>query len=502
MSWRGRKAAPQPGAPAADPSALQTDVQSAASGEGVVPDPGPVESERLTGSLLVPATIGAVFFMEGLDSTIIATSLPQIARALAVAATQISVAMTAYLVSASMWIAASGWLADRFEARRVYLSAIVVFVAGSLLCAMSTTLPTLILGRLVQGAGGALMTPIGRLILARSFPRHELVRAMSFMIIPGMAGPMLGPVIGGWITTYFSWRWIFFINLPLGLLGIALTLRNLRPHPGAGKTSFDFVGFGLVAVALVSLQVGLELLAQRRGASLAAGLGLAVAAAAFALYGLHARRPAPILELRMFRYRAFAVSIIGGAFSRIAFGGALLLFPLLFQLGLRASALISGVLMGLTALGQILMRPLIDPLLKTVGIRWTLIGNSLCLAALLAALLAFGPHASLWLLGALLFVIGLAQSVQLSTLAALSFSGMPADALGKATSIAAVIQRLTAATGITLAAIALAAASGGRAPALADFPIPIVLLSGVMLLGAPCYAMLRHADGADLLRRR
>ena len=227
-----------------------------------------------------------------------------------------------------------------------------------------------------------------------------------------------------------------------------------------------------------------------------------MAAAAFALYGLHARRPAPILELRMFRYRAFAVAIVGGAFSRIAFGGALLLFPLLFQLGLRASALVSGVLMGLTALGQILMRPLIDPLLKSVGIRWTLIGNSLVLAVLLSGLLAFGPHASLWLLGALLFVIGLAQSVQLSTLAALNFSGMPAEALGKATSIAAVIQRLTAATGITLVAIALAGASGGQAPVLADFPIPIMLLCAVTLLGAPCYVLLRRTDGADLLQRR
>lgn len=481
---------------------LQADVDSAASPEGVVPDPGPVAPDLAVASLLIPATVGAAFFMEGLDSTIIATSLPQMAHGLNVGATQVSVAMTAYLVSVSMWIAASGWLADRFEARRVYIAAIVVFVLGSLICGLSTSLPSLIVGRMVQGAGGALMTPIGRLILARSFPRNELVRAMAFMVIPGMSGPMLGPVIGGWITTFFSWRWIFFINLPLGLICVALTLRNLKPHPGTGKSSFDALGFLLVAVALVALEGGLQLMADRGGPTPAAWAALALGVVTGAAYVAHARRGDPILDLRTFRHRSFAVSIFGGGFFRIAFGGALLMLPLMFQLGLHASPLVAGVLMGATAAGQIAARPAIDRLLQSCGVRRTLLINSLVLAALMGGLVLFGAGSSLWLLGGYVFVIGLAQSVQLSTLAALNFSGLPSESLGRATSLAAVAQRLTTAVGITATAIALAVAAGGHHTSIGDFRAPIAVLTALTLLGAPCFALLRSQDGADLLRAR
>lgn len=459
------------------------------------------EEAAPTGSLLIPVTLGAVFFMEGLDSTIISTSLPQIARSLHIGTSIIGVTMTAYFVSVSMWIGASGWLADRFESRRVFLFAIGVFLLGSVMCGLSHGLVTLVLGRFVQGAGGALMMPIGRLILARSFPRHELVHAMSFMIIPGMAGPMLGPVIGGWITTYLTWRWIFFVNVPLGFVGVGLTLRYLKPHPGAERAGFDALGFFILAVGLVAMQGGLELMAARRGFAVGALLALALAVAAFLLYGLHARRPAPIMDLRLFRYRAFAIAVLGGFLARVMLGSTLFLFPLLFQLGLKASALVSGVLMGLLALGQIVVRPALNPILGTVGIRMSLIGASILLAALMAGLLLWRQGGSLQLLALDMLVFGFIQSVLLSTLAALSLSGMPNEALGAATSISAVFQRLATATGIAVSSILLAFIAGTRSAVLADFTWPLLALSAVMLGAAASFALLKRQDGADLLRR-
>jgi len=459
-----------------------------------------VEEPPAKASLLIPATLGAVFFMEGLDSTIIATSLPQIGRSMHVGATSMGVAMTAYFVSVSMWIGASGWLADRFESKRVFVFAISIFLLGSIICGVSNGLPMMIAGRFVQGAGGALMMPIGRLILARSFPRDELVHAMSFMIIPGMAGPMLGPVIGGWITTYLSWRWIFFVNVPLGFVGVALAMRHLRSHRGAGNAPFDGVGFVIVAVALIAMQSGLELLAASKGVSAAGMLSLVAAAAAFGLYGLHARRPAPILDLRMFRFRGFAVAVIGGFFARIALGSTLLVFPLLFQLGLSRSAIASGVLMGLLALGQIVVRPAMTPILATAGVRPTLFGAGLGLALLMFGLLVFDAGSPLWLLGLYMLVFGFVQSVLLSTLAALSLSGMPNETLGAATSISAVVQRLAPATGIALTSILLAAGPSGMAVALSSLRLPIVVLSLILVIGALIFLALQPQDGSDLLK--
>ena len=482
----------------------QTDRDSAASIEGEIPDIAHGKAPAVVrASLLVPMTIGATFFMEGLDSTIIATSLPQIADSLNVSANEIGVTMTTYLISVSMWMAASGWLADRFEAKRVYVTAITLFVIGSMVCGFSGNLTTLIVGRFIQGAGGAMMTPIGRLILARSFPRDELVRAMSYMIIPGLLGPMVGPVVGGWITTYFDWPWIFFINVPLGILGIILGLRYLNPEPAEGTAKFDLVGFVLIAVSLVLLQGGFEFIAADSGVELRAALALGLGALGLVLYGSHIRRrDDPILDLKLFRYRSFAVAVLGGSFSRIVLGATLFLFPLYFQLALGATPFEAGLLMAVLAFGQIAVRLAIDWLLNTFGVKVTLISNSVVLGLLLFALLAFEPGSSLWLLGGFMFVFGLIHSVQLSTLAAMNFSGLPSEVLGGATSIAAVTQRLAMAVGITLTSILLGFTSGGATPGYRDFLLPVMALSAVMLLSVASFVILRGEDGADLLSKR
>ncbi|WEK46466.1 MAG: MFS transporter [Candidatus Andeanibacterium colombiense] len=479
----------------------QIDAVSAATPEGEVPDLGGKPATVLAMSRAVPITVGACFFMEGLDSTIIATSLPRIAHAMNVSASEIGISLTAYLVSVSIWMSASGWLADRFEAKRIFIASIAVFVLGSLLCGLSGSLPQLVAGRFLQGVGGALMTPVGRLILARSFPREELVRAMSYMIIPGLLGPMLGPIVGGWITTTLDWRWIFFINLPLGVIGVGLALRLLPQVEATGTARFDFLGFGLVAVALVALQVALEIVAAESAVSDKALIALATGIAASAAYWFHARSGEPILDLKLFRYRAFRVAVLGGSFSRLVLGASMFLFPLFFQLGLGGSAVVAGYLMAVLAFGQIALRLGLDPLLKRLGIRSLLIFNSGTMGVLLAALLLFHAGDSFWILGGFMFVFGLVHSIQLSTLAGLNFSGLPADALGRATSVAAVVQRLAMALGISLTAILLGYSAVGGQTVRASFTMPTLVLAGIMLLSIVSFLALRQGDGDDLLKQ-
>jgi EmrB/QacA subfamily drug resistance transporter len=480
----------------------RVDQLSGATFEGEVPAIGDAASAAPRApSMLLPMTVGACFFMEGLDSTIIATSLPRIAAALGVTASQTGIALTAYLISVSMWMAASGWLADRFEARRVFVGAILVFMAGSAICGLSPNLYVLIAGRFLQGAGGALMTPVGRLILARAFPRNELVRAMGYMIIPGLLGPMFGPLVGGWITTHLDWRWIFFINLPLGLIGIGLALWQLPRHDATAQSRFDALGFVLVAATLVALQTGLEVLGSHRTLTPAAAIAIGVGLAGLALYIGHARRPEPILELRLFRYRTFAVAVLGGSFSRLVLGATMFLFPLYFQLALGFSPVEAGTLMAVLAGGQIALRLGLDPLLKKLGIRRLLMVNSLAMAVMLCVLLVLRTGTPLIAACLFTFLFGLVHSIQLSLLSSLNFSGLPAEELGRATSLGAVVQRLAMAFGISLTAILLAFTAQGGTPDRQAFVAPTLVLALMMVASVLSFTRLREGDGADLLAK-
>jgi len=469
------------------------------------PGAGPARDEarpELGASRAIPLTVGACFFMEGLDATIIATSLPQIAEALDVTPHETGVALTAYLISLSVGMVASGWLADRFEARRVFILSIAVFTLGSLVCGLSSDLAQLVTGRFLQGLGGAMMTPVGRLILALSFPRDQLVRAMSYMLIPGLLGPMLGPMLGGAITTYFDWRWIFFINIPLGALGIAMAIKFLAPVATGRDTRFDITGFLLVAVALGSIQTSLELIVAEGALGQVPVLGLALGLAACCAYLRHARSADPILDLRLFRYRAFAVAVLGGSFARVVLGSTMFLFPLYFQLGMGLAPIEAGYLMAALALGQIALRVVIDPLLKQLGVKKLLIANSIVVGAVLPALLLFETADAFWALGGFLFFFGMLQAVHLSILGSLNFSAIPVDVMGRATTVAAVVQRVATAVGISLAAILLGQAAGSDQSIRSDFMLPVLALSVIMLLSTSAYFALRSGDGEDLVARR
>ena len=450
-------------------------------------------------SLLIPLTIAAGFFMEGLDSTIIGTSLPQIAAAFHTPATAVAAGITGYLLSLAIFIPAAGWFAERFGARRAYAAATVIFTLGSVLCGLSSGPLELVGARMLQGLGGAMMVPVGRLILARSFPKDQLIRAMSFMIIPGLVGPMLGPVVGGWITTYASWRWVFFINVPLGALSLAMTAVFLPSISGAPPARFDWRGFLLTAAGFAALQLGLDSLSSPTG-SPAAALALGgAAAAALALYVVHARRrPNAILDLSLLRLRVFAVAIGAGHLARMGMAAAPFLAPLLFQLGFGLSAFQSGLLTFAMAAGQIVMRFGITAILKRLGVRATLIAVTVAGAIMMAGMSRIGAATPHMLVLAYLFIFGLLQSILYSTVGALSFSGISAELASRATTITAISQRLSMGMGVAISAFLLRLASRGGAVAARDFTPAFAVMALVLASSALGFARLTGEDGRDL----
>jgi len=452
--------------------------------------------------MLVPMVVACSFFMEGLDSTAITTCLPQIATAFSVHVAAVSSAITTYLVSMAVFIPLSGWLADRFEIRRVYCAAIAVFALGSIVCGLSTTATVLVAGRIGQGLGGALMTPVGRLILVRSFPKDQLVHAMAFMIIPGLLGPMLGPVVGGFIATYTNWRWIFFINVPLAVLAIILTLVHINRFESPRPPPFDFRGFLIAGGTLACLQSALSLLsAQRQPADVAALL--AIAGIGALLYGLHARgRSGAVIDLSMFRHRVFRIAILGGSLARVGIAVPAFLVPVLLEEAFGYSAFHTGILMIALAAGQIAMRFVLAAIYRRWSLRSVLLGNGALLVAALAGFAAFTIGVSDVVAIVYLFIFGVLQSVMLSTLAALCFSGIPANTAGQATTISAVSQRFSLALGIALSAFALQWVRPNGQLAGGDFIVPFVGMAILQSLCLIAFCAMHENDGTDIAARR
>ena len=295
--------------------------------------------------ILVPLVVACAMFMQNLDSTVIATALPTIARALDESPLTLNVAITCYLLSLAVFIPISGWTADRFGARRVFSAAIVVFTLGSIGCGMANSLAALVAARIVQGMGGALMVPVGRLVLLRTVEKSDLVRAMSYVSVPALIGPVMGPPLGGLIVTYWSWRWIFFINIPIGVLGIVLVNLLIGDLKEGGRRPFDFGGFALTGVGLATLAFGFENVGRGALPSILVAVLLAVGAACTMLYVRHARRVAhPIIDLALFQIPTYAAASIGGFLFRMGLGALPFLLPLMLQVGFGLNALSSGLL--------------------------------------------------------------------------------------------------------------------------------------------------------------
>jgi EmrB/QacA subfamily drug resistance transporter len=458
-----------------------------------------------THQLVVSLIVACAMFMQSLDSTIIATALPTIARSLGDTALRLNVAITCYLLSLAVFIPISGWTADRFGARRVFSSAIVVFVIGSIGCGLSHALWMLVIARIVQGMGGAMMVPVGRLVLLRTVPRSELVRAMSYVSIPALVGPIMGPPLGGFIVTYASWRWIFFINIPIGLLGILLVrlfIENLRETT---VRPFDLPGFALTGVGLASLAFGFENIG--RGAFplpvVVAILGLGTLCMAF--YVRHARRvDHPIIDLALMRIPTYAMATIGGFIFRAGLGALPFLMPLMLQVGFGLDALHSGLITFASAMGAMSNKLIITAIIRTFGFRSVLVGNTVISSAFLFSYSFFRPatpHAVIFLA---LLAGGFFRSVQMTSINTLSYADVPAGMLSRATSLTSMAQQLSQSIGVGTGAMILylmLAAHHTAQPGPADFSFALSMVAGLSMLAVPFFLRMSPDAGAAVSGR-
>ena len=457
---------------------------------------------------VIALIIASALFMEQLDSTVLATALPTMARYFDVSPSHMSVALTSYLLSLAVLIPASGYVADRFGARTVFALAIFVFTLSSMFCAAAPTLPLLVLARLLQGAGGAMMIPVGRLVLLRSVDRSELISAMSWFLVPGLIGPILGPPVGGLIVTYLDWRWIFYINVPIGVLGIVLTGMLIPNTRAAHQQPFDVPGFLLSGVSLACLLFGFETTSRGVGeTSLALGLlgaGL-VSGAAYVVYALRARRVTPILDLSLMRIRSFGVSMLAGSLSRITQGAQPFLLPLMMQLTFGMSAAESGFLTFATACGSMAMKAAATPILRRFGFRATLIWNGILSSSLYATCAAFRQGWPHWAFFLVLATCGFSMSLQFTAYNTVAYDEVPPERTASANSFYTTFQQLMLSFGICTGAVALtlARAFSGHAQAeIGDFSAAFLVVTAISLLAAPvCLAYPRGA-GAEMSGHR
>lgn len=450
--------------------------------------------------LIIPLVVAVAFLMEQLDATIITTAIPDMAATLRATPVQMNLAVTTYVLALAIFIPVSGWFADRFGARRIFVAALAVFTLGSVACGAAQSFPTLVATRAIQGLGGAMMTPVGRLILLRSFPRRDLVKAMTYMTLPAILGPVAGPLLGGVITTYASWRWIFFVNIPFGLIGILLALRFVEDTRSEAKTPFDVRGFLLVGTGIAAMQFSLEAVGRPIVPTGAIVALLAVSAALLLAFGVHARRVLhPAVDLRLFQHRSFAVGTLAGGLCRVGLNGAPFLLPLMLQVGFKLSAVESGSLTFVSSIGAVLVRVVAGRLLRWFGFRTVLSGSAVLGALLVAGFALIEPTTPHGAVAAYIVVFGLMRSTQFMTSNTLSYADLPAAELSRATSIGGVLQQLSVSFGVSMAATVLTLVSRhGEALTPADFHETFLLTAIVPLLALPGFLLLKAEDGAQV----
>ena len=401
-------------------------------------------------SRLLPLIVACALFVENMDSTVLSTSLPAIAADLVTDPIALKLALTTYLLALAVFIPVSGWVADRFGARNTFSAAIAVFLLGSIGCALSDSLGALVVGRFVQGAGGAMMVPVGRLVLLRTVPKHELVQALSWVTIPALVGPMIGPPLGGFITTYFDWRWIFLVNLPIGVLGILLGWRFI-PSVREQPPPLDWLGFALAGGGLGAAMFGFSTLGQHLIPVEVATAALVGGVVALGAYVVHERRHEhALLDLELFRLSTYRAGVVGGSLFRIGIGATPFLLPLMLQLGFGLSPVESGLLTFVSAVGAIFMKTVAARTLNRVGFRRVLLWNALAAAGLLCAFGLFRPSTPEFVIIATLFVSGCCRSLQFTSLNAISFADVEPARMGEASSLSGMLQQLSLALGVAI----------------------------------------------------
>jgi EmrB/QacA subfamily drug resistance transporter len=456
---------------------------------------------------LLPWLVAVAFFMESLDTTILNTAVPTIAAALKVAPLSMKAVLSSYTLSLAVFIPISGWMADRFGTRRVFASAIGIFTLGSLLCGISNNIHVLVADRVLQGCGGAMMVPVGRLTLVRTFAKSELIRAMSFVAIPGLVGPMLGPIAGGLIVGYLHWRVIFFVNLPIGILGLILVYLHL-PDYREKSNPLDFVGLVLFGSGIALLSYVLEVFGEHT-LSVAEILGLlAISIALLAAYGLHASKIAfPLLDLSLFRIRTFRASVDGSFFTRLGLGGIPFILPLLYQVGMGFNPIQSGLLIMPQAIAAMSLKMTMPRILSRFGYRAVLISNTVILGVLIWLFATIGVGTPVWLIVVQAFCYGFFSSLQYTSMNTLVYADVTEEHTSNASSIASTMQQMSMSFGVATASLLTAVFIPDRfrtsAPEMIHGIHSAFLVLGAMtILSTSVFAELKSADGASTSRHR
>ncbi len=464
------------------------------------------KSPALQRAKLLPLIVACALFMENTDSTVIATSLPVIAQSLGEDPIALKLALTSYLVSLAVFIPISGWMADRYGARTIFRAALCVFMLGSILCAMSNSLGAFVGARFVQGMGGAMMVPVGRLVILRSVEKSQLVSALAYLTVPALVGPVVGPPLGGFITTYFDWRWIFFINIPIGIVGLVLATLFFEDVREEDVAPLDIRGFLLSAFGFASLMLGLATGGRHLVPEAASYGAVAAGIAALGAYWLHSRRVAhPVLNLALLRIPTYRIGVIGGSVFRTGIGAIPFLLPLMLQLGFGLDALQSGLITFASAAGALIMKTLARRILSYGGFRRVLTFNAVIGAAFLAASGLFTPTTPHWLMLAVLLIGGCFRSLQFTGINALSYADVSNREMSGATSLSSVAQQLSLSLGVTIGAFALESANllnGGKVLGANDFWPAFVLVGLISASSVIWMARLAPDAGAEVSGHR
>ncbi len=444
----------------------------------------------------LPWVVAIAFFMQSLDGTILNTALPSMARSLSEDPLRMQSVIIAYMLTIALLIPASGWIADRFGIKRIFFGAILLFSVGSLLCALSGSLTVLVAARVVQGLGGALMMPIGRLIVLRAYPRSELVRIMSFITLPGLLGPLMGPTLGGWIVEYLSWHWIFLINIPVGILGCLAVQRFIPDLQGGGRTRFDGVGFALFGAAMVLITFALEGLGELHLPHLRVILLLFAGMGCLAAHWLRAGNiDNPLFPPALFRTRTFAVGILGNLFARLGSGALPFLVPLLLQIALGYSPSQAGMSMIPLAIAAMAAKALARWLIERLGYRIILTGNTLLLGVLLASLALVGAQTPYWLLLAMLALLGAVNSLQFTAMNTVTLIDLDDASAASGNSLLSVVAQLSLSLGVACAAALLGGftdevATGGVSSVLEAFQLTFLSVGVLAMFAAAIFLQL------------
>ena len=465
----------------------------------------PKNPGEFTRGWLVPAIIGSALLMQTLNATVIANALPAMAHTFGVEPLRLNIAITIYLLSAAIFLPLSGWLADRFGARRVFMSSIVLYAVGSIACGLSHSLWELIGARFIQGAAGATLMPVGRLVLLRTTPKSELVGALSVVTMPALLGPVFGPVLGGAIVTFADWRWIFFMNLPIAVSGLILVYRFVPEVRETDPPPVDVPGILLTGIGLAALIFGFESLGRHAvPPAMIAGLfggGLT----ALAAYAWHARRtPHAAVDLKIFRKATFSASVIGGGFMRIAMGANPFLLAMLLQVAFGLSAFVAGTMTCISALGALLMKTAAPPILRRFGFRSVLLANAFIVAASFMAYALFRPDWPHWAIALILGIGGFFRSLQFTSLNGMAYADIDQDQMSKAATTSSLAQQLVQSIGIGLSASLLAVLMRlqGETKLTVAVVSPAFIVVGLVTLGSVFWFLRLPADAGDEMNGR